>query len=85
MITRVIFIYDADSGVLAAIWDSAKKMVDPENACALCSITHGIFAEKAEWSEIDRSLSTPTNTVTAMTSAVNSTISSNRNPSRFPW
>ncbi|MFQ5804395.1 MAG: hypothetical protein ACE5JQ_16010 [Candidatus Methylomirabilales bacterium] len=60
MIKRVIFVYDADSGALAAMWDSAKKVVGSENACALCSITHGAFAEKAEWSEIARSLGAPT-------------------------
>ncbi len=60
MIKRVIFIYGADSGALAAMWDSAKKVVGSENACALCSITHGVFAEKAEWSEIARSLGPPT-------------------------
>ncbi|MFQ5657826.1 MAG: hypothetical protein ACE5G5_09820 [Candidatus Methylomirabilales bacterium] len=60
MIKRVIFIYNADSGALAAMWDSAKKVVGLENACALCSITHGVFAEKAEWNEIARSLGAPT-------------------------
>lgn len=60
MIARVIFIYNADSGILAAMWDSARKVVGSENACSLCSITHGIFTEKAEWSEIERSLGTRT-------------------------
>lgn len=57
---RVIFVYNADSGALAAMWDSAKKVVGSEKACTLCSITHGVFAEKAEWGEIDRSLGAPT-------------------------
>ena len=57
---RVIFVYNADSGALAAMWDSAKKVVGSEKACTLCSITHGVFAEKSEWGEIDRSLGAPT-------------------------
>ncbi len=56
---RVIFVYNADSGALAAMWDSAKKVVGSEKACTLCSIAHGVFAEKAEWGEIDRSLGAP--------------------------
>jgi len=60
MIKRIIFVYNADSGVLAAVWDSVKKVVASKNACALCSITHSVFGERGEWSEIDRSLGVPT-------------------------
>ena len=60
MMQKVIFIYNADAGRLAAMLDSVKKAAGSEQACSLCSITHGLFAEKENWATIDRSLGIPT-------------------------
>lgn len=60
MLQRVIFIYNADAGRLAAMLDSVKKAAGSEQACSLCSITHGLFAEKENWATIDRSLGVST-------------------------
>jgi len=47
-IDRLFFVYNADSGTLAAIVDSAKKLLSI-NGCALCSLTHSLVGERAEW------------------------------------
>ena len=47
-IRRLILIYNADAGKLAALVDSARKILRL-NGCTLCSITHGLTGEKDEW------------------------------------
>ncbi len=47
-IRRLILIYNADAGALAALVDSARKVLRL-NGCSLCSITHGLIGEKREW------------------------------------
>lgn len=47
-ITRLYFVYNANSGSLAAIVDSAKKLLSI-NGCPLCSLTHSLVGERAEW------------------------------------
>ena len=53
MIRKAIFIYNAGSGALAAMLDSAKKLARSSSACSLCAITHGVFSEKAEWRDLE--------------------------------
>jgi hypothetical protein len=48
LITRLYFVYNANSGTLAAIVDSAKKLLSI-NGCALCSLTHSLAGERTEW------------------------------------
>ncbi len=48
VIQRLHFVYNADSGTLAAIVDSAKKLLSI-NGCPLCSLTHSLLGERAEW------------------------------------
>ena len=48
LITRLYFAYNANSGTLAAIVDSAKKLLSI-NGCPLCALTHSLAGEKAEW------------------------------------
>ena len=57
---KLIFIYNADSGRLAAMLDSVKKMVRSPKACALCTITHGLVRKRTEWEEIECRLGLPT-------------------------
>ena len=47
-IDRLLFVYNANSGTLAAIVDSAKKFFRL-NGCALCALTHSLAGERDEW------------------------------------
>ena len=47
-IERLVFVYDAKSGSLAAFASSARKMLLVKS-CALCTITHGVLGERKEW------------------------------------
>jgi hypothetical protein len=47
---KIIFIYNADSGLVNTWLDIGHKIVSPNTySCNLCSITHGLFNEKTEW------------------------------------
>ncbi len=49
-ISKLIFIYNANSGSINALLDSAHKLLSPKTYdCKLCAITFGVFSEKAEW------------------------------------
>ncbi|MBD0778535.1 GTPase [Maribacter sp. ANRC-HE7] len=49
---RLIFIYNANSGIRNKIFDSAHKIFSPDTyACNLCDITYGVFSEKKAWKE----------------------------------
>ena len=55
-ISKLIFIYNADSGFSNALIDSVHKIVSPSTYdCKLCDITFGLFGEKAEWKEFRES------------------------------
>jgi hypothetical protein len=54
-VDRLLFIYNADSGKWNAFVDSARKLF-MVNGCALCSITHGMTGEKAEWQDCRETL-----------------------------
>jgi hypothetical protein len=56
---RILFLYRADSGVLAAMLDSARKLARSPEACALCSITYGVARKKSGWRRIECSLQIP--------------------------
>ncbi len=47
-IERLILVYNADSGALNAIVDSARKLFRL-NGCDLCTITHSLAGERSEW------------------------------------
>src|SRR5271166_2113589 len=57
-IDRLSFIFDANSGLGAAILDSVRKVIRL-NGCDLCTITHGITREKKEMSTCRESLGVP--------------------------
>ena len=55
---HLLFIYNADSGKLNALFDIGHKIVNPESySCNLCSLTHGTFAERKEWKRFKESTS----------------------------
>lgn len=56
---ELIFIYNADSGILNATLDSLYKFFSTSNSCELCSITHGSFGMKKEWEKFIQSLDEP--------------------------
>jgi hypothetical protein len=57
---KIIFVYNADSGVFNLLSDIAHKMFSPQTyACNLCAITHSNFGMKNEWKEYLDSLENP--------------------------
>lgn len=47
---KLIFVYNADSGLLNALKDTAHKIVAPNTyACNLCRVTFGPLSMKDEW------------------------------------
>jgi hypothetical protein len=58
LIEKLIFIYNADSGLPAAMLDSAKKLFRLE-ACGLCTITHGLLKEKKQWKDCQTQFNLP--------------------------
>lgn len=52
---KLIFVYNADGGMLNAIMDSAHKLFAPTTyQCALCAVTHGLVGMRTEWKEYMR-------------------------------
>ena len=48
--SRVIFIYNAQSGPFSALSDYVHKIVSPETyACQLCAITYGNLGMRSSW------------------------------------
>ena len=60
-IQRLILVYDADTGRLNALVDSARKVLRV-GGCALCSITHGLAGETSEWKSCRDELGVPVET-----------------------
>lgn len=47
---KLIFVYNADSGLVNSWLDMAHKIVSPSTyECDLCALTHGSFSEKQVW------------------------------------
>jgi hypothetical protein len=48
--TRLLFVYNADSGLFNTLADAAHKIVSPDTyQCDLCKITYGWFTERTQW------------------------------------
>lgn len=48
--TRLLFVYNADSGLFTALKDAAHKLLSPETyPCSLCAITYGAVSMRGEW------------------------------------
>lgn len=57
---KLLFVYNADSGFLASIADTAHKLVSPGTySCNLCRVTHGAVSMKDEWKTFVASLPYP--------------------------
>lgn len=50
MSRKLIFVYNADSGLFNTVTDIAHKILSPGTyACNLCALTHGHFKVREEW------------------------------------
>lgn len=50
--TRLIFVYNADSGLLSAVRDALHKTISPSTyPCRLCDLTFGAVRTKSAWKE----------------------------------
>ncbi|MEL7061354.1 MAG: hypothetical protein AAGN46_15125 [Acidobacteriota bacterium] len=56
--TRLLAIFAADSGKLAAFADSARKLFGL-GSCSLCEITYGLAGEKPAWSDCKAEIDIP--------------------------
>ena len=49
---KLIFFYNADSGLFNTVSDIAHKILSPKTySCNLCALTHGHFKIKQDWVE----------------------------------
>jgi len=56
---KLIFVYNADSGIGNTIMDIGTKLFNPDNyGCLLCSLTHGTFREDPRWKQFRKSSAT---------------------------
>lgn len=56
---KLIFVYNANSGMLSTIRDIGHKLMSPQTYdCFLCSLTHGTFREDPRWKSFRESSST---------------------------
>jgi len=47
---KLIFVYNANSGIFNAVLDSAHKLLSPSTySCSLCALTYSTFGEKKLW------------------------------------
>jgi len=53
---KLIFVYNADSGIANTIKDIGQKLFNPQDyGCLLCSLTHGTFRENSKWKKFRQS------------------------------
>ena len=58
--TKLVFIYNADSGLLNALKDGVEKIVSPSTyQCRLCALTFGTATMKSQWRRYINSLEMP--------------------------
>src|SRR3989344_7986643 len=56
----LIFVYNADSGLVNTLLDIGHKIVSPETyACNLCAITHSTFSMRDEWKQFIAQIGCP--------------------------
>ena len=56
---KLIFVYNADSGLANTVKDIGQKLFSPQTyGCLLCSLTHGTFRENPKWKSFRESAGT---------------------------
>ena len=54
---KLIFVYNADSGIINALKDAVEKNVSPETySCNLCAVTFGTLRMNPKWKRFIRDL-----------------------------
>jgi hypothetical protein len=54
---RLVFVYNADSGLFNTVTDIAHKILAPDTyACRLCALTHDHFTVRRDWVEFLKTL-----------------------------
>lgn len=49
---KLIFVYNADSGLINTFLDIGHKVVSPQTyECNLCALTYGLIKERERWKE----------------------------------
>lgn len=57
---RLLFVYNADSGLLASLKDGLHKLLAPATyPCSLCAVTYGVARMRPEWQQFVRDLPVP--------------------------
>lgn len=57
---KLLFVYNANSGLRNALLDSAHKILSPSTYdCNLCDITFGVFTENSSWKRFRESSKIP--------------------------
>lgn len=55
--SKLLFIYNADSGMINALMDQGKKYLTPsEYACQLCMVSYGPFGMRKDWKKFTKEL-----------------------------
>jgi len=54
-VSRVVLVYNGDSGLAAMLLDAVKKAAGRED-CALCEITYSPVGKRGEWAACERRL-----------------------------
>ncbi|MEM1194560.1 MAG: hypothetical protein AAGH57_00525 [Pseudomonadota bacterium] len=55
--TRLILVYNADTGLIQALMHAVHKQVRPETyPCSLCALTYGAVSMRGDWKRFWRSL-----------------------------
>lgn len=58
--TKLVFVYNADSGWVSGLVDWVHKIVSPDTyACSLCAVTYNNWGMRSEWREFVRRLPAP--------------------------
>jgi len=56
----LVFVWNADAGMLNAIRDSLHKWISPETySCKLCALTHGFSSARQDWKDFLRDFERP--------------------------
>ena len=57
MSKKLVFVYNADSGMFNTLTDIAHKIFSPQTySCQLCAISHSYFSERDEWKNFIKQL-----------------------------
>lgn len=58
--SRLVFVYNADSGLFNTVTDIAHKIFSPSTyACQLCALTHSYFSVKDDWKQFLQTIDRP--------------------------